>query len=61
MLCGLTGSGKTTLAHTLEKEQSAVCFSIDRWMIELYGHHMSREDFDKRKGWRILSDLSGKL
>lgn len=63
MLCGLTGSGKTTLAHTLEKEQSAICFSVDRWMIELYGHHMSREDFDKkienikRLIWEVVEQL----
>lgn len=48
MLCGMTGSGKTTLATKLEHELPAICFSIDRWMIELYGHHMNRKDFDLR-------------
>ena len=48
MMCGLTGSGKTTCAKRLEREHSAVRFSIDEWMIELYGHHMPREVFDER-------------
>lgn len=48
MLCGMTGSGKTTFATKLETELPAICFSIDRWMIELYGHHMNRKDFELR-------------
>ena len=48
MMCGLPGSGKTTCAKRLEGEHSAVRFSVDEWMIELYGHHMPREVFDKR-------------
>ncbi len=48
MMCGLTGSGKTTYAKRLEREHSAVRFSVDEWMIELYGHHMPREVFDER-------------
>lgn len=47
-MCGLTGSGKTTFAKGLEREHNAVRFSIDEWMIELYGHHMPREVFDAR-------------
>ena len=48
MLCGLTGSGKTTYAERLEREHSAVRFSVDEWMIALHGHHMPREVFDER-------------
>lgn len=44
----MVGSGKTTLAAHLERNYSALCFSIDEWMIKLYGHHMSREDFDHK-------------
>lgn len=47
-MCGLTGSGKTTFAKELELERSAIRFSLNEWMIRLYGHHMSRELFDKR-------------
>ena len=48
MLCGMTGSGKTTFATRLENKLPAICFSIDRWMIELYGHQMDRKDFESR-------------
>jgi predicted kinase len=47
LLCGKTGSGKTTYARRLE-QQGAVRFSLDEWMIRFYGHHMSRELFDQR-------------
>ena len=35
VLCGLPGSGKTTLAKRLEAERSAVRFSADDWMTAL--------------------------
>ena len=47
-MCGLPGSGKTTCAKKLEQTHNAVRFSLDEWMIALYGHHMSRELFDAR-------------
>src|SRR5256885_1523199 len=47
LLCGKTGSGKTTFARKLE-EQGAVRFSTDEWMLGFYGDHMSRELFDHR-------------
>ena len=48
MLCGLTGSGKTTYARRLERERRAVLLSADAWMIWLFGHHMPRELFEER-------------
>ena len=59
MLCGLTGSGKTTYAKRLEREYSAVRFSVDEWMIALYGHHMPREVFDERLA--AIKDLLWKV
>jgi predicted kinase len=47
LLCGKTGSGKTTYARRLE-QQGAVRFSLDEWMIRFYEHDMSRELFDER-------------
>ena len=48
MMCGPTGSGKTTFAKRLEREHNAVRMSVDEWMIALHGHHMPREVFDER-------------
>jgi predicted kinase len=48
LLCGRTGSGKTTFARELEREQRAVLLSVDEWMIRLFGHRMERELFDTR-------------
>ncbi len=48
LLCGLTGSGKTTLAAQLERTLPGIRFSTDDWMIELFGQHMTRELFDER-------------
>ena len=36
LFCGLPGSGKTTLARQIEA-QGAVRFSLDEWMLRLYG------------------------
>jgi len=54
-ICGFVCSGKTTYAKQLAAEQSAFRFSIDEWMIPLYGEHMDRELFDARLG--VLQDL----
>lgn len=38
LICGLPGSGKTRLAKKLEKENQAIRFTLDEWVISLYGH-----------------------
>ena len=47
-VCGFVGSGKTTYSTQLAETKGAFCFSIDEWMIPLYGEHMEREVFDAR-------------
>ena len=47
-ICGFIGSGKTTFSMKLAKEENAFRFSIDEWMIPLFGEHMEREVFDQR-------------
>jgi predicted kinase len=37
LLCGLPGSGKTTLARRLEREAPALRLTPDEWMSPLYG------------------------
>src|SRR5262245_15244576 len=48
LLSGPVGAGKTTFARSLAEEQRAVVFSIDDWMIRLFGHHMPRDVFHAR-------------
>lgn len=54
-VCGFIGSGKTTYSKELAKKYGAFRFSIDEWMIPLYGEHMERELFDSRLA--ALQDL----
>jgi predicted kinase len=37
MICGSTGAGKTTYAKALANEVGGICFSIDEWMVRLFG------------------------
>jgi predicted kinase len=48
VLCGFIGSGKTTFAKRIEAETGAVRFTMDEWIIPLFGEHMSREQMDYR-------------
>jgi predicted kinase len=40
MICGQQGAGKTTLALTLARELPAVRFSLDEWIVDLFGKTM---------------------
>jgi predicted kinase len=37
LICGSTGAGKTTYALALSEALGAIHFSIDEWMVSLYG------------------------
>lgn len=37
LICGPLGAGKTTLARRLEREHAALRFSLDEWVMELFG------------------------
>jgi predicted kinase len=37
MICGPLAAGKTTLARRLAEEQGALCFSLDEWVMQLFG------------------------
>ncbi len=62
-ICGFIGSGKTTYSKNLAESESAFRFSIDGWMIPLYGEHMEREVFDARLNilQNLFKDASVKL
>ena len=46
LVCGPTGSGKTTYSLSLAKEIDAIRFSIDPWMQTLYADDMNSIDYD---------------
>ena len=48
LLCGKTGSGKTTFARKLESERRAFRLSLDELMLPLFGEHMPRPVFEQR-------------
>lgn len=62
MLSGPVGSGKTTFARALE-EKGAVRFSIDEWMIRLYGHYMPEDLRDTRQARcrRLFLDMAQEI
>lgn len=43
LMCGLPGSGKTTLAKRLERERSALRLAPDEWMARLVGDGYDEE------------------
>ncbi len=47
-ICGFVGSGKTTYSNKLSESAPAFRFSIDEWMIPLWGEHMERDLFEAR-------------
>ncbi|AIE84576.1 AAA family ATPase [Fimbriimonas ginsengisoli] len=44
LMCGLPGSGKTTLAKRLEQDAPALRLTPDEWMIPLYGEGIGEPD-----------------
>ena len=48
LMYGFIGSGKTTYATQLEKDLPALRFSVDEWMIALYGQDPPESKFEER-------------
>ena len=46
MICGNTAAGKSTYSMALSKQENAICFSIDPWMMTLYGEDYNPEEND---------------
>jgi predicted kinase len=47
LLHGFTGAGKTTFAQKLERELSALRFTPDEWIVQLYGNNPPEEYFSE--------------
>lgn len=70
LICGSTGAGKTTYAQELARTIAGVVFSIDEWMVSLFGQDapknldpswiFSRVDRCETQMWAMASQL-GKL
>jgi predicted kinase len=70
MICGPIGAGKTTLARRLAEEHRSVSFSLDEWVMQLFGaeapHPMVFEWWAERckrcseRIWSMCEQLLGK-
>jgi predicted kinase len=49
LLCGLPGSGKTTLARRLEREAPALRLCPDEWMEPLFGADLPQDELDSHR------------
>jgi predicted kinase len=61
IVCGLPGSGKTTLAKELERRLHAIRFSPDEWMqaLSLDLHDEERRAKVEALQWKLSRDLLG--
>jgi predicted kinase len=46
LMCGLPGSGKTTLARRLERERGALRLTPDEWIVRLFGDSLTPPTLD---------------
>jgi len=46
LMCGLPGSGKTTLAGRIERESDALRLSPDEWIVRLFGSQLTPPTLD---------------
>lgn len=50
LICGLPGSGKTTLAKQIESERPALRLTLDEWIVRLFGTDPTTATLDWCRG-----------
>lgn len=60
LICGLPGSGKTTLAKRLEQERQAVRLTPDEWLWALFGDDRERADVNRPKIERLQWEVAAR-
>jgi predicted kinase len=62
LLCGLPGSGKTTLATQLARDRPALRLGEDDWMVQLFasadGHGDAEREAIKQVQWEIATQVA---
>lgn len=64
IICGLPGSGKTTLAKKLEKERNAILLNADEWILGIIKSRSDVEEIDRLRDlmegllWRLAEKLA---
>lgn len=48
LLCGLPGSGKSTVARQIVEDHGAVRFTLDEWMLRLHGLRYDHPDYGSK-------------
>lgn len=63
LICGLPGSGKTTLAKELETFEKALRFCSDEWVSSIIENKNDRKELDRLRVpvERLMWDLAKKL
>lgn len=63
LICGLPGSGKTTLALKIAHDTNAVRFSADDWLIQIWNMDSSESEANQYRDkiealqWKLCKDL----
>lgn len=61
LICGLPGSGKTTLAMELERERSAVRLSEDEWVSRMFSPEAAYDNETRERIKAVQWDLAVRL
>lgn len=61
LICGLPGSGKTTLARQLERERPALRLAEDQWMTRLFASSDGNDDEQRERIKRVQWEIAERV